>query len=211
MTLQEWLNLFARQIAETDWMQWIAVTLGVAEVLFAKVNNIWLYPTGIVATLLSIFLLYKAGLFAEALLNVYYVVMSVYGWAFWINGKNEERLKITTCNLADWLITWIIVILGGIGLYFILARLTSSTVPLWDAWVSSTAWAGMWLLAKRKLENWLLLNLSNIFAIPLLFYKHLPLYAALTIFLFVIGCQGFIRWRRTFKMENRSNTLFNAV
>jgi len=72
-------------------------------------------------------------------------------------------------------------------------------VPAWDAWVSATAWAGMWLLAKRKVENWILLNISNAFAVPLLLYKSLPLYAVLTVILFVVACFGYFDWRRIFR------------
>jgi nicotinamide mononucleotide transporter len=74
-------------------------------------------------------------------------------------------------------------------------------VPVWDAWVSATAWAGMWLLAKRKVENWILLNISNIFAIPLLFYKQLPLFAGLTIILFIVAVFGYFDWRRKYKLS----------
>ena len=202
MSLQEWLHLFIKQIGETDWLQWLVLVLGVAEVLFAKVNKIWLYPTGILATLLSILILYKAGLFAECFLNAYYVVMSIYGWMYWIKKKNSLPVRITYANTREWTITFIIVFAGGVLLYEVLIHFTSSTVPVWDAWVSATAWAGMWLLAKRKIENWILLNVSNIFAIPLLFYKQLPLYAALTIFLFVVGCQGYFKWRNILKKDN---------
>src|SRR5674476_84298 len=79
---------------------------------------------------------------------------------------------------------------------------TPSTVPFWDAWISATAWAGMWLLAKRKIENWILLNISNAFAIPILFYKHLLLYSGLTIFLFIVAVQGYITWRKITRKEN---------
>jgi nicotinamide mononucleotide transporter len=97
------------------------------------------------------------------------------------------------------LVTGGITIIGFVFLAFILQRWTNSTVPYWDAWVSATAWAGMWLLAKRKLENWVLLNISNAFAIPLLIYKHLPLYALLTVILFVVAVQGYFTWRRMLK------------
>jgi nicotinamide mononucleotide transporter len=86
-------------------------------------------------------------------------------------------------------------------LYTVLVNFTDSTVPLADSWVSATAWAGMWLLAKRKIENWILLNISNAFAIPLLLYKQLPLYAALTLFLFVIAILGYIDWNKTLKQK----------
>ena len=137
-----------------------------------------------------------AGLYAEAALNGYYIVMSVYGWWYWFQRKNFPAVPITWCNRKDWTIV-VGIISGSFAiLALLLAKFTPSTVPLWDAWVSATAWAGMWLLAKRKIENWILLNISNAFAIPLLFYKKLPLFAALTVFLFIIGIQGYISWRK---------------
>jgi len=88
--------------------------------------------------------------------------------------------------------------------YFALITFTPSTVPAWDAWESSTAWAGTWLLARRRVENWILLNASNAFAIPLLFYKELPLFAMLTIFLFVIACIGYFDWIKIARKPNES-------
>jgi len=202
MTLHDWWYLMLKQVAETDWLQWFAVALGVAEVLYAKANKIWLYPTGIAATLLSIYILLIAGLYAESLLNGYYVVMSIYGWWHWIKKKNLPPVKITYCNRKDWITVSGIIIASFVLLAILLKNFTPSTVPLWDAWVSATAWAGMWLLAKRKIENWILLNVSNAFAIPLLFYKHLLLFAGLTIFLFIIAVQGYIKWRKIIRKEN---------
>src|ERR1022692_1479820 len=196
MTLYEWWKLALQQMAETDWMQWLSVAFGVTEVLLAKVNNIALYPAGIASTVLAVYLLIMAGLYAEAALNGYYIVMSVYGWWYWFQRKNFPAVPITWCNRKDWTIV-VGIISGSFAiLALLLAKFTPSTVPLWDAWVSATAWAGMWLLAKRKIENWILLNISNAFAIPLLFYKKLPLFAALTVFLFVVAVQGYFQWRR---------------
>jgi len=92
-----------------------------------------------------------------------------------------------------------------VALYIVLRYFTDSTVPAFDSWVSATAWAGMWLLAKRKIENWLLLNISNAFAIPLLLYKGLPLYAALTLFLFIIAVLGYIDWNRIIKRKEKED------
>jgi nicotinamide mononucleotide transporter len=69
-------------------------------------------------------------------------------------------------------------------------------VPAWDAFISSTAWAGMWLLARRKIENWIFLNISNLFAIPLLIHKKLPMFALLTSILFIVAIFGFLEWKR---------------
>lgn len=201
MLMQHCVTLFEEQIRETSLLQWLAVLLGVAEVLFARGNNIWLYPTGIAGTLISIYLLLVVQLYAESVLNLYYLVMSVYGWVYWVKKKNEPPVKITWCNGREWVISLTITFVGWLILYLLLKNFTPSNVPVWDAWVSSSAWAGMWLLARRKIENWIFLNVSNLFAIPLLFYKGLPMFAVLTLFLFVVAFWGFFEWRNILKKE----------
>jgi nicotinamide mononucleotide transporter len=190
----EWFKLFLQQIKETDLLQWIGVSFSVAEVLLARANKIALYPAGIISVIISAYVLFHAGLYAEALLNGYYLVMSIYGW--WLWGKGKSLLPVSYSTKNEWGITLAIVVVSFVLLYFSLLNFTTSDVPLWDAWVSALAWAGMWLLARRKIENWILLNISNAFAIPLLIHKELPLYALLTLFLFGVAVQGFFKWKR---------------
>ena len=200
--MHNWLHLFLQQLQQTTLVEWLAVAFGVAEVLLARVNNVWLYPTGIVGTLLGIILLLDTGLYAESLLNGYYIVMSIYGWLYWIKKPDRPPVKISWSNRRELLITLLIAFGGWAVLYIVLKNFTPSTVPLWDSLVSSTAWAGMWLLAKRKIENWVWLNISNLFAISLLFYKKLPMLAVLTLFLFVIAFWGFFEWYKIYRKEN---------
>ena len=201
MLLVSWIHLFLQQVAQTSWIEWLAVGFSVAEVLLARANKVALYPAGIISTLLSVYLFIISGLYAESLLNGYYIVMSIYGWWYWVKKKDKPPVPITFTNKKEWQTVAAIVAGGFIVLYLTLENFTPSTVPLCDAFVSATAWAGMWLLAKRKVENWILLNISNAVAIPLLFYKHLPLYAALTIFLFVVAVQGYFQWKKLVKKE----------
>jgi nicotinamide mononucleotide transporter len=196
MSAQEWQEYFVSQFSHIDVLQWTILVLGVSEVLLAKVNNILLYPAGIVATTLAIYSLFTAQLYAECLLHIYYIVMSVYGWWHWAKKKNETAVIVRFTNKQEWLISLAIIFNGWAFLYFALVTFTPSTVPVWDAWVSATAWAGTWLLARRKVENWVLLNVSNAFAIPLLIYKDLPLFGVLTLFLFVVACFGYFDWKR---------------
>jgi len=203
MDIQYWARLFIEQMHETTFWEWAAVVFSVAEVLLAKVNNILLYPAGIAGTFIGIYVLLIAGLYAESALNVYYLVMSVYGWVYWIKKRDEPPVKITWTTRSEWIVTLLIVFAGWAVLYVLLKNFTTSTVPLWDSWVSSTAWAGMWLLARRKLENWILLNISNLFAIPLLCYKKLILFSALTLFLFIVAFFGFFEWLAIFKKEKQ--------
>jgi nicotinamide mononucleotide transporter len=201
MSLLDWCILFWQQIRDTDGLQWLAVMLGTAEVLLAKANKIWLYPTGIASTLITVYILLLAGLYAECLLNGYYIVMSIYGWWYWVKKNNMPVVKISYCDRKDWITVFLIVTISFVLLTVLLKYYTPSTVPFWDAWVSATAWAGMWLLSKRKIENWILLNVSNLFAIPLLVYKQLPLFAALTLFLFIVAIFGYYDWRKIIQNE----------
>lgn len=198
----EWIQQLIEELINTPLLHWVGVLCGVVQVLLAKSNKVLLYPFGIASILITLFVLYEAGLYAEQMLNLYYLVMSIYGWAHWARNKNEPSLPVTYANKKEWWVTVLIVGVGFVVLYMVLMRFTDSTVPIWDAWVSATAWAGMWLLAKRKIENWVLLNISNAFAIPLLAYKGLHLYALLTLFLFIVALLGFFEWKRIISRQN---------
>lgn len=190
------------QFKQTGWLQWLAVIFGVAQVLLARANRIALYPAGIISSALSMYLLWVAGLFGESLLNLYYVVMSVYGWWFWYKKKNIPPVKITLTTKKEWIQVAYLLVVGYVLLFLLLRHFTPSTVPALDAFVTITAWAGMWLLARRRLENWILLNISNIVAIPLLYHKGLLLFALLTAFLFIVAVQGYFSWRNKMRKED---------
>ncbi len=202
MDTGQWFTVLVEEIKNTSVLEYLGVGFGVAQVLLAKANKVWLYPTGIISVLISIYIFFGAKLYAEAALNLYYFIMSVYGWWLWAYKRGKKPLQITKAGKKDWQVTIAIVVISFCLLWAILALFTDSDVPVFDAWVSATAWAGMWLLAKRKLENWVLLNISNAFAIPLLFHKNLPLYALLTIFLFIFAIQGYLNWEKLIKTHN---------
>jgi len=208
MNISEWFNLLVNQILATGWLEWVSVLFGVAEVLLARKNKVLLYPVGIVSILTASFLLVEAKLYAETILNMYYLVMSIYGWAMWKSRSQSAANSITKSSQKEVLITFGIAVLGWGFLYIVLKHFTDSDVPIMDAFVSSTAWAGMWLLAKRKLENWVWLNISNLVAIPLLFHKNLAMFALLTIFLFVIAVLGYLDWRKI--LNENSQTRLNT-
>ncbi|WP_134091728.1 nicotinamide riboside transporter PnuC [Olivibacter sp. XZL3] len=197
--MAEWLTIFREQLIQTPLIQWFGVLFGVAEVFLARYNKVALYPCGIISILITLIVLYEAGLYAEILLNLYYLVMSLYGWYYWLRKGDSKEVPITTCSGRDWWVVFSFLFVGTPVLYNVLFYFTDSTVPLWDTWVTVTAWAGMWLLAKRKLENWLLLNISNAFAVPLYIHKNLFLYAILTLFLFVVAVFGYFAWRRSMR------------
>ena len=209
MDIGQWFRVLIEEIKNTSVLEYLGVGFGVVQVLLAKANKVWLYPTGIISVLISIYIFFGAKLYAEAALNLYYFIMSVYGWWYWVYKRDEKPLQITKANKCDWQITIAIVLVGFFVLWAILEHFTDSDVPIFDAWVSANAWAGMWLLAKRKLENWILLNISNAFAIPLLFYKSLPMYALLTLFLFIVAILGYFKWKQIIENDKRNEVQFS--
>lgn len=195
-TLSEWQN--------TSWLEVVAVFFAVCEVLLAYKNKIWLYPAGIISVCIYIWIFIQPSvrLYADASLNSYYLAMSIYGWIIWgKRNSKKEVLKIEKAGKKERMIAFGIFFTAFVLMYFVLHYATDSNTPIADAFISSVAWSGMWLLAKRKIENWIVLNISNMAAIPLLFYKHLPLTALLTVFLFVIAVLGYLKWKRIMKVE----------
>lgn len=174
---------------------------GIAQVLLSRKNNVHNYLFGIAGILIALWVYYQNKLYADILLNLYYLVMSVYGWFYWRFGKQHQETPITFSTLKNYLVAGgITVTCFGVLSYWLSAH-TDSDVPIWDALVAGFAWAGMWLMAKRKIENWLFLSMSNIIAIPLLIYKELYVYAGLTLFLLIMGISGYFTWRKYYKMQ----------
>ncbi len=193
-TLQYYIT---EQWQHTTVLEVIAVIFAVFQVLLAYHNKVLTYPAGIVSTAIYTWIFgLKAGLYADASLNLYYFLMSIYGWIVWSRKKGKPTVPITACSTKEWIMALSIVAVAFALLFLTLKHLTNSIVPTWDAIVSAFAWSGMWLMARKKIENWIMLNVSNAIAIPLMFYKHLPLTALLTLFLFIVAALAWFRWRK---------------
>src|SRR5699024_1642394 len=176
---------------------------GVAQVVLSRNNNINNYLFGIAGILIAIWVYYHSKLYADILLNLYYLAMSMYGWFYWKFGGKHKEAPITHSAKKGLLKASGIALLCFVLMAYWLTAHTDSDVPIWDALVAAFAWGGMWLLAKRKIENWVFLGLSNAVAIPLLIYKNLFIYAGLTMFLLIMSVSGFLKWRTIYKNERR--------
>ncbi|WP_121667534.1 nicotinamide riboside transporter PnuC [Mesonia aquimarina] len=182
-------------------LQSIGTALGVMQVLLARKNNIHNYLFGIASILIGLWVHYESKLYADLVLHLYYLGMSIYGWVYWKYGKQHEEAPISSASPNEYIKAIGIVVGCFILMSTWLVGFTDSDVPFWDATTSAFAWAGMWLMAKRKLQNWVFLNISNVISIPLLIYKDLYVYAGLTVFLFIVGTSGYFTWRKIIKNE----------
>ncbi len=181
--------------------EWFGVLFSVIQVLLARKNNVNNYLFGIAGILLTLYVMLTSKLYAEFTLNLYYLIMSIYGWLYWKFGKQKSEMEISVTTTTEKWITGGIVLGTFILFWSFLTHFTDSDVPVWDSLVSAFAWAGMWLMAKRKIENWVILNISNIISIPLMIHKELYLYAVLTSFLFLVAISGYIEWQKIIKSK----------
>lgn len=188
-------------LQQTTWAEWLGVLFSMIQVVLASRNNSNNYLFGIAGISLTLYVMITAKLYGEFTLNLYYLAMSIYGWLYWKYGKQKEETKISTTNGQEKLITVGIVSFTFGLFWFFLMHYTDSDVPIWDSLVSAFAWAGMWLMAKRKVENWILLNISNLISVPLMIHKDLYLYAGLTVFLFIVAVLGYIQWSKILKEQ----------
>lgn len=189
-------------IAAWPWLEITGVFFSMLQVLYARKNNPVNYIFGIIGVAVTIYIFYGASLYAEAYLNLYYLVMSVYGLYIWqFKRKDERPVPISSATRKELLGAAGIVVTAFVILYTVISTYTDSPDVVWDATVAAFAWAGMWLMAKRKVENWLVLNISNFIAVPLQIHKGLYLYAALTAFLFIVASVSYFEWRKMLQAE----------
>ena len=197
MAFQEiWQRLLEGLLATTP-LEFIAVFFGIASVMLSRMENIWVYPTGIVNTTIYIYLSIIAGLYAEAGVNFYYTVMSIVGWVLWAQKKEGNRvLRITQSGRREWVIALVFFGLCWAVLFVVLKTYTDSTVPVADSFASAAAYTGMWLMARKKLENWLWWIVTNIASIPLYFVKGFVFTSFQYLVFLVLAVMGYIEWRR---------------
>jgi nicotinamide mononucleotide transporter len=184
----------------TTWLEFVAVILGILSVFFARNENIWTYPTGIVNVLIYVYLCFSAGLFADMGINVFYFIMSVYGWYNW-SRRDENSRHVPISRLTTW--QWVYnvaLILGFFGLlWFILDNYTPSTVPMFDSFTTALFIIGMWLMARKKIENWLAWIAGDILVIPLFAYKGLVFTGFQYVVFTALAISGYIEWKKKLK------------
>ncbi|WP_396142355.1 nicotinamide riboside transporter PnuC [Flavobacterium sp.] len=175
-----------------------AVLFGIISVLFARKNNILVYPTGLISTLIFIYILYNFKLYGEFIINIYYSVMSILGWYLWSRRNNDqEEFPISIMNSKEYKISGLIftVTLLFIALvYHFFDKFTDLTAYV-DAFTTALFFVGMWLMAKRKIENWIVWIIADIISVPLYFYKGLTVSSLQFIVFTIIAILGYKEWK----------------
>ena len=205
-------TLFSQYSAYTKldvFLELTAVFFGVVSVLYAKKNNVLVYPSGIVASAIFVYLLIKWGLFGDFIINIFYVSMSIYGWYLWTRKSNGKALlNISRTNSKEKIIASIIFIMAFIFIWIIYIafdRFDNWTAYL-DTLTTAIFFSGMWLMAKRKIENWIFWIVGDIITVPLYFYKGLTMSSFLYLIYTFIAVAGYLAWRKSIE-ESKGHKL----
>jgi nicotinamide mononucleotide transporter len=195
--MQDLFGRFLSDLKHTTLLEYIAVLTGIASVWFSRKENILVYPVGLISTSIFIYLYLTHGLYADASVNFYYTVMSIVGWNMWSKKQQgQSRLKIGSSTAREWGQAFAFFAVCFAVLFFVLKKFTDSTVPAADSFTSAAAFTGMWLMNKKKLENWIWWIITDIASIPLNFYKHLVFTSFQYLVFLILAIMGFITWKK---------------
>ena len=200
MTIPEIIKQFVTDIHKTGWLEYFAVFTGIASVWFSRKENIWVYPTGLISTIIYIYLSFKFGLLGEASVNFYYTVMSIYGWILWSRKDQDKNavLHISASSKKEWLQHLLFFAAFYVAIFFALTYLKKNfapeAIPWADAFASATAYTGMWLMTKKKIESWYWWMATNVASIPLYFVKHYVFTSVFYLVLLIMAVFGLFEW-----------------
>ena len=201
--MQDIIDFFLSPYAEATMFDIIleitAVFFGVLSVIFAKRGNILVFPTGIISTGIYIYITYVVGYIGDFTINIYYTAMSIYGWILWSNVTQEDQLKISWSDTKDWLWTigiFLFTMAFVIGIYLYFDKFEDWT-NYFDVLTTGLAFGSMWLMAKKKVENWLGWIITDLISVPLYFVKGLGFTGIQFIIFLILAVQGYQLWKNS--------------
>jgi nicotinamide mononucleotide transporter len=178
----------------------VAVFFGLASVWFAKKDNILVFPTGIVSTVIFIYLLWKWQLLGDMSINFYYTVMSIYGWYHWTRKEGTTDLypiaRITKSETIWAFIIFVLTLFFVVCIYDFFDKFTQ-----WSSYVDTLTtgffFVGMWLMAKRKIEHWIFWIIGDVLSVPLYYFKGYTFTSLQYLIFTIIAIFGYIEWKKT--------------
>jgi nicotinamide mononucleotide transporter len=177
----------------------VAVIFGLLSVWYAKKDNILVFPTGLVSTSIFVYLLWKWTLWGDMMINGYYFVMSIYGWYHWTRKKGDTEefpiSKISSSEKRIAIILFIFTVAFVVSVYHYFDKFTTWYAYV-DTFITGIFFVGMWLMAKRKVENWIFWIIGDVISIPLYFAKGYTFTSFQYVVFTVVAIFGFLEWKK---------------
>lgn len=206
--MQQIVEHFISGLQATSWLEYLAVFTGIASVWYSKKENILVYPVGLVNTIIYIYLSLKGHLFGEASVNLYYTIMSIYGWMLWAK-KDEQKhhiLIITRSDQQAWMqqLAFFATCYAAlwIALKYVQQSFAPGAIPWADAFASAAAYTGMWLMAKKKVESWIWWIITDFASVPLYFVKGYVFTSVYYFLLLILAVFGLLEWYKRSKVAS---------
>ncbi|WP_312345768.1 nicotinamide riboside transporter PnuC [Chryseobacterium binzhouense] len=190
--------------------------LGILSVFFSIKKNIWVYPTGIVSTVIYVYLLYIAGLIGDCIINIYYTVMSIYGWILWAkNSEDQIHVTVDWASKKEWILSFALFMVSLILITLIyyykpfiengfsIDKVTVGVHHLdWANWldifITSIFLVGMWLMARRRIESWIFWIVGDLASIPMYIYKGYGITSVQYLVFTIMAIVGFVAWKNSY-------------
>ena len=185
-------------------LEFLAFVFGIISVYCAKKKNIWVYPTGLISTVITVYLLYQASYFGDMTMNAYYSIMSIYGWYKWMSKSKEPDLLITRTNSKEKIIGFVFFILTMFITYLVYKFFDYKLeIPNYiDIFTSGIFFTAMWFMAIKKIENWTLWILGDCIAVPLFAYRGLGMLSLQYLIFTILAILAYLEWKKILNNYN---------
>lgn len=208
--MQDFTSGFFTDLAHTSWYEYIAVFAGILSVWLSRKEHVAVYPVGLVNTLIYVIISLQAHLPGEAIVNMYFTIMGIFGWYQWArkDAKQKPLLHISLSSRREWYFQLSFFCIIYVIMFFFLhlsrEAFFPGAIPWADALAAAAAFTGMWLMTRKKMENWIWWILTNIVSVPLYFVKHYVFSGLYYFVLLIMAIQGWQEWRKKYRHAHDS-------
>ena len=182
-------------------LEFLAFWFGIISVVFAKKQNILVYPTGIICTIITMYLMYKVSLLGHILVNLLYTIISFFGWWNWSRRENNDLVvkvsKFTSNDLTKSLLIFFLIVFIAYFAHDFFAPNFDGQIKELDILTSGIFVTAMWLMANKKLENWILWIIGNVITIPLYLSSDKIILSIQYVIFTILAIQAYIEWKKS--------------
>ncbi len=187
-----------------NYVEFFGMVFGIVYIFFSIRQNIWLWPIGLITSIFYIVIFFTSKLYADMSLQIYYLVISIYGWIHWLYGKQKSEsgeLRVLKTSIKSWMTVFAGTTVLSILIAWILKNYTDSPLPWWDAFLTASSIMATWMLAQKYLENWLVWIAVDAISIGVFAYKELYLTCILFLVYTIMAIKGYFEWKKSLRND----------